>query len=112
MENTFRPNRHSRCCLIRVYAVPCRLASNQADILVINKFIKRTHRIAAAADTCHAYLKDIGRAEYVPVTDEEAVQAFEYIAREEGIIAAIESSHAKEYSGMPEIPAEFLSFHG
>lgn len=42
----------------------------------------------------HAYLKDIGRAEYVPVTDEEAVQAFEYIAREEGIIAAIESSHA------------------
>ncbi len=42
----------------------------------------------------HAYLKDIGRAEYVPVTDEEAVQAFEYIARQEGIIAAIESSHA------------------
>ena len=42
----------------------------------------------------HAYLRDIGRAEYVPVTDEEAVQAFEYIAREEGIIAAIESSHA------------------
>ena len=42
----------------------------------------------------HAYLKDIGRAQYVPVTDEEAVQAFEYIAKEEGIIAAIESSHA------------------
>lgn len=42
----------------------------------------------------HAHLKDIGRAEYVPVTDEEAVRAFEYIAREEGIIAAIESSHA------------------
>ena len=42
----------------------------------------------------HAYLKDIGRAEYVPVTDEEAVNAFEYIAKEEGIIAAIESSHA------------------
>jgi tryptophan synthase beta chain len=42
----------------------------------------------------HAHLKDIGRAEYVPVTDEEAVQAFEYIAKEEGIIAAIESSHA------------------
>lgn len=42
----------------------------------------------------HAYLKDIGRAKYVPVTDEEAVQAFEYIAKEEGIIAAIESSHA------------------
>lgn len=42
----------------------------------------------------HAYLRDTGRAEYVPVTDEEAVKAFEYIAREEGIIAAIESSHA------------------
>lgn len=42
----------------------------------------------------HAHLKDIGRAEYVPVTDEEAVEAFEYIAKEEGIIAAIESSHA------------------
>lgn len=42
----------------------------------------------------HAYLRDIGRAQYVPVTDEEAVQAFEYIAKQEGIIAAIESSHA------------------
>lgn len=42
----------------------------------------------------HAYLHDSGRAEYVPVTDEEAVNAFEYIARTEGIIAAIESSHA------------------
>lgn len=42
----------------------------------------------------HAYLKDIGRAQYVPVTDDEAVEAFEYIARQEGIIAAIESSHA------------------
>jgi len=42
----------------------------------------------------HAYLHDIGRAEYVAVTDDEAVAAFEYIARTEGIIAAIESSHA------------------
>ncbi len=42
----------------------------------------------------HAYLKDIGRAQYVPVTDEEAVQAFEYLSRTEGIIPAIESSHA------------------
>ncbi|HOP10059.1 MAG TPA: tryptophan synthase subunit beta [Oscillospiraceae bacterium] len=42
----------------------------------------------------HAYLHDIGRAEYVPVTDEEAVQAFEYLSRMEGIIPAIESSHA------------------
>ena len=42
----------------------------------------------------HAYLHDTGRAEYVAVTDDEAVEAFEYIARTEGIIAAIESSHA------------------
>lgn len=42
----------------------------------------------------HAYLHEIGRAEYVPVTDEEAVKAFEYIARTEGIICAIESAHA------------------
>ena len=42
----------------------------------------------------HAYLKDIGRAEYVPVTDDEAVDAFEYIAKTEGIICAIESAHA------------------
>lgn len=42
----------------------------------------------------HAYLHDIGRAEYRPVTDEEAVLAFEYLARTEGIICAIESAHA------------------
>ena len=42
----------------------------------------------------HAYLHDTGRAEYVPVTDEEAVHAFEYLARTEGIICAIESAHA------------------
>lgn len=42
----------------------------------------------------HANLHDTGRAQYVPVTDDEAVSAFEYIAKTEGIIAAIESSHA------------------
>ncbi len=42
----------------------------------------------------HAYLHDIGRADYVPVTDDEAVNAFEYLSRTEGIIPAIESSHA------------------
>lgn len=46
----------------------------------------------------HAYLHDIGRAEYVPVTDEEAVSAFEYLARTEGIIPAIESAHAVAYA--------------
>ena len=42
----------------------------------------------------HAHLHDIGRAEYVPVTDAEAVDAFEYLSRTEGIIPAIESAHA------------------
>ena len=42
----------------------------------------------------HANLHDMGRAQYVPVTDDEAVDAFEYLARTEGIIPAIESSHA------------------
>ncbi|WP_462282797.1 tryptophan synthase subunit beta [Ruminococcus champanellensis] len=46
----------------------------------------------------HAYLHDIGRAEYVPVTDEEAVEAFEYLSRTEGIIPAIESAHAVAYA--------------
>lgn len=42
----------------------------------------------------HAFLHDTGRAQYVPVTDDEAVDAFEYLARTEGIICAIESAHA------------------
>ena len=42
----------------------------------------------------HAFLRDSGRASYVPVTDEEAVEAFEYLARTEGIICAVESAHA------------------
>ena len=46
----------------------------------------------------HAHLYDIGRAEYVPVTDDEAVEAFEYMARTEGIIPAIESAHAVAYA--------------
>lgn len=46
----------------------------------------------------HAYLASTGRAKYVPITDEEAVQAFEYLAKEEGIICAIESAHAVAYA--------------
>ena len=46
----------------------------------------------------HAWLHDTGRAEYVPVTDEEAVCAFEYLSRTEGIIPAIESAHAVAYA--------------
>jgi tryptophan synthase beta chain len=42
----------------------------------------------------HAWLHDTGRAQYVPVTDDEAVKAFEYLSRTEGIIPAIESAHA------------------
>ncbi len=46
----------------------------------------------------HAYLHDIGRAQYVGITDDEAVNAFEYLSREEGIIPAIESAHAVAYA--------------
>jgi tryptophan synthase beta chain len=58
-----------------------------------------THSISAGLDYAgvgpeHSYLKDIGRAEYVPVTDAEAMAAMRLLARTEGIIPAIESSHA------------------
>jgi tryptophan synthase beta chain len=46
----------------------------------------------------HAHLHDTGRAEYVAVTDDEAVEAFEYLSRMEGIIPAIESAHAVAYA--------------
>lgn len=46
----------------------------------------------------HAYLHDIQRAKYVPVSDDEAVEAFTYLARKEGIICAIESAHAVAYA--------------
>lgn len=46
----------------------------------------------------HAYLHETKRAEYVPITDEEAVEAFEYLSRIEGIIPAIESAHAVAYA--------------
>ncbi len=48
----------------------------------------------------HAYLHDIGRAEYIGITDEEAVEAFEYLSKTEGIIPAIESAHAIAYAKM------------
>lgn len=46
----------------------------------------------------HAHLHDLGRAEYVPVTDDEAISAFEYLSRTEGIIPAVESAHAVAYA--------------
>ena len=56
----------------------------------------------------HAWLHETGRAEYVPVTDEEAVEAFEYLARTEGIICAIESAHAVAYARklVPTLPKD------
>ena len=56
----------------------------------------------------HAWLHDTGRAEYVPVTDDEAVDAFEYLSRTEGIIPAIESAHAVAYARKlaPQMPED------
>lgn len=64
-----------------------------------NGQITETHSISAGLDYPgvgpeHAYLKDIGRAEYVGITDQEALQAFHHLCRTEGIIPALESSHA------------------
>ena len=61
--------------------------------------IKRTYSISAGLDYPgvgpeHSYLKDIHRAEYFPITDDEAVRAFQLLSRLEGIIPALESSHA------------------
>lgn len=61
--------------------------------------IGETHSVSAGLDYPgvgpeHAWLKDIGRANYVPVTDAEAMEAFHLLARTEGILAALESSHA------------------
>ena len=54
--------------------------------------------IIRESDRSMPYLYDTGRAQYVPVTDEEAVEAFEYLSRTEGIIPAIESAHAVAYA--------------
>ena len=67
-----------------------------------NGQITETHSISAGLDYPgvgpeHAYLKDIGRAEYVGITDDEALAAFHRLCRTEGIIPALESSHAVAY---------------
>ncbi|MHB1271442.1 MAG: tryptophan synthase subunit beta [Rhodanobacter sp.] len=64
-----------------------------------NGQITETHSISAGLDYPgvgpeHAFLKDAGRAQYVGVTDDEAMEAFHLLARQEGILAALESSHA------------------
>lgn len=65
--------------------------------------IIETHSISAGLDYPgvgpeHAWLKDVGRAEYVPISDKEALQAFHDLCRMEGIIPALESSHALAYA--------------
>jgi tryptophan synthase beta chain len=64
-----------------------------------NGQITETHSVSAGLDYPgvgpeHAYLKDIGRAEYATITDDEALKAFHHLCRTEGIIPALESSHA------------------
>jgi len=68
-----------------------------------NGQITETHSVSAGLDYPgvgpeHAYLKDIGRAEYVTITDDEALAAFHHLCRTEGIIPALESSHAMAYA--------------
>ena len=68
-----------------------------------NGQIIETHSVSAGLDYPgvgpeHAWLKDTGRAEYVGVTDKEALEAFHYLCRTEGIIPALESSHAIAYA--------------
>jgi tryptophan synthase beta chain len=68
-----------------------------------NGQITETHSVSAGLDYPgvgpeHAYLKDIGRAEYVSITDDEALAAFHRLCRTEGIIPALESSHAVAYA--------------
>ena len=68
-----------------------------------NGQITETHSISAGLDYPgvgpeHAYLKDIGRAEYVGITDDEALVAFHHLCRTEGIIPALESAHALAYA--------------
>jgi tryptophan synthase beta chain len=65
--------------------------------------VTETHSISAGLDYPgvgpeHAFLADIGRAEYVGVTDTEALEAFHYLCRTEGIIPALESAHAVAYA--------------
>ncbi len=87
-----------------------------------NGQITETHSVSAGLDYPgvgpeHAYLKDIGRAEYVGVTDSEALEAFHYLCRTEGIIPALESSHAIAYAmklarTMPSTAAILVNLSG
>src|SRR5690606_3600599 len=74
-----------------------------------------THSVSAGLDYPgvgpeHAWLKDLGRAEYLPATDDEALAAFRMLSRTEGIIPALESSHAIAYAikTAPTLPADHV----
>ena len=74
--------------------------------------ITDAHSISAGLDYPgvgpeHAYLRDTGRAEYLPCTDDEALEAFQRLSRPEGIIPALESSHA--LAVIDEIDAEYIA---
>ncbi|HMA90778.1 MAG TPA: tryptophan synthase subunit beta [Burkholderiales bacterium] len=80
-----------------------------------NGQIMETHSISAGLDYPgvgpeHAWLKDCGRAEYVAVTDDEALRAFHDLCRYEGIIPALESSHAVAYAAKiaPDLPKDAI----
>ena len=112
---------HEKTCLIGVEAAgeglhtakhaaslqkgaPGVLHGNRTYILQDKKGqITETHSISAGLDYPgvgpeHAWLKDTGRAEYVGITDKQALDAFHYLCRTEGIIPALESSHAVAYA--------------
>ena len=80
------------------------LHGNRTYLLTdVNGQITDTHSISAGLDYPgvgpeHAWLHDIGRASYVGATDTEALEAFHLLARQEGILAALESSHAIAYA--------------
>ena len=94
-------NRHSASLQL---GKPGVLHGNRTYLLQdANGQITETHSVSAGLDYPgvgpeHAYLKDIGRAEYVGITDREALEAFHYLCRTEGIIPALESSHAVAYA--------------
>jgi tryptophan synthase beta chain len=77
--------------------------------------IIETHSVSAGLDYPgvgpeHSWLKDLGRAEYLPVNDDEALNAFRVLSRTEGIIPALESSHAVAYAikAAPTLPADHV----
>ena len=81
------------------YGRPGTLQGFKCYVLAEEDGLSATHSIAAGLDYPgvgpeHCYLKDIGRAEYVTIGDEEALEAFHTLSRVEGIIPALESSHA------------------